>query len=237
MEVAKFREMDIKRNIESIQSELKGTGAKLIAVSKTQPVEKIMEAYRAGQRMFGENKVQELLAKRPLLPSDIEWHLIGHLQTNKVKSIVPFVTMIHAVDSERLADEINKQAMKAGRTVDCLLQVHIASEETKFGFDRDELLSFLRHPGISDFTHISFKGLMGMATLTEDEDQIRREFRGLRQLFDEARKVQSPALAMSELSMGMSGDFAIALEEGSTMVRVGTSIFGSRNTFNSTQTA
>jgi len=235
-EVAKFREMDIKRNIELIQAELNGFGARLIAVSKTQPVERIMEAYRSGQRLFGENKVQELLAKQPLLPHDIEWHLIGHLQTNKVKNVVPFVAMIHAVDSERLADEINKQAMKAGRIVGCLLQVHIATEETKFGFDRDELLRFIRQPGMSNYTHISFRGLMGMASLTGDKEQVRREFQDLKRLFEEARNVHSPAIAMQELSMGMSSDYHIALEEGSTMVRIGTSIFGERNAINQNQT-
>jgi len=235
-EVAKFREMDIKRNIELIRAELKGSGAKLIAVSKTQPVEKILEAYHSGQRLFGENKVQELLAKRELLPPDIEWHLIGHLQTNKVKGVVPFVAMIHAVDSEKLADEINKQAMKAGRIVPCLLQVHIASEETKFGFDRDELLQFIRQPRLSDYTHISFRGLMGMATLTEDKEQQRREFRSLRLLFEEVRAAHSPALGMTELSMGMSSDYTTALEEGSTMVRIGTSIFGERRNINQDKT-
>jgi pyridoxal phosphate enzyme (YggS family) len=188
-----------------------------------------MEAYDAGQRLFGENKVQELLTKLPLLPTDVEWHLIGHLQTNKVKSIVPFVSMIHAVDSDKLAEEINKQGSKINKVVKCLLQVHIASEETKFGFDREELLRFVKDPKTVGYTHISIQGLMGMATLTDNQEQIRREFRTLKQLFDDVKEQQLPGIAMTELSMGMSGDYRIALEEGSTLVRIGSSIFGKRN--------
>lgn len=222
--------MNIKRNIESVLSELKGSGAKLVAVSKTRPPEEIMEAYAAGQRIFGENKVQELLAKRPELPDDIEWHLIGHLQTNKVKSIVSHVAMIHGVDSVRLALEINKQAVNAGKHVQCLLQVHIAEEETKFGFSPDELLQFITSTSVQSLANIQIKGLMGMATFTEDKDQIRKEFRGLRKLFDEIKSRQVPGIEMTELSMGMSSDYKIALEEGSTLVRIGTSIFGERIT-------
>lgn len=230
MEVAKFREMDIKRNIDLIRAKVQGYGAKLVAVSKTQPAERIMECYAAGQRIFGENKVQELLSKREHLPADIEWHLIGHLQTNKVKSVVPFVAMIHAVDSEKLADEINAQALKAGRVIPCLLQVHIAREETKFGFDRDELLRFVQQTKIQAYKHIAIKGLMGMATFTDDNEQVRREFRDLKHLFDEVKATVTPP--MTELSMGMSADYQVALEEGSTLVRIGTSIFGERNLIN-----
>jgi PLP dependent protein len=227
--------MDIKRNIELIREEVSGYGARLIAVSKTQPTEKILEAYQSGQRLFGENKVQELLAKQKELPTDIEWHLIGHLQTNKVKSVVPFVSMIHAVDSEKLAGEINKQAMSARRVVRCLLQVHIAKEETKFGFDRDELLRFIGQPKLASYKHISITGLMGMATFTENKEQIRQEFRGLKQLFDHVRSLKVPGVEMTELSMGMSSDYQIALEEGSTLVRIGTSIFGERNVIKNQQ--
>lgn len=232
MKVAKFREMDIKRNIESLQAEVRKYGAKLIAVSKTQPPEKIREAYDAGQRIFGENKVQELLGKHQLLPADIEWHLIGHLQTNKVKSVVPFVSMIHAVDSEKLADEINKQAARSNRVVPCLLQVHIASEETKFGFDRDELLRFIRQVSLAKYTGLSIRGLMGMATFTDDKEKVRGEFRTLKLLFEHIKQQQIASIDMTELSMGMSGDYSIALEEGSTLVRIGTSIFGERQTIN-----
>jgi pyridoxal phosphate enzyme (YggS family) len=188
-----------------------------------------MEAYSSGHRIFGENKVQELLTKQKTLPQDIEWHLIGHLQTNKVKSVVPFVAMIHAVDSEKLADEINKQAMKAQRVVSCLLQVHIAQEETKFGFDQDELLSFVRGPKLGTYTHVAITGLMGMATLTDNKEQIRSEFRNLRSLFDKVKSENISGVSMTELSMGMSSDYKIALEEGSTLVRIGTSIFGERH--------
>ena len=227
--------MDIKRNTELIREEVTRYSARLIAVSKTQPTEKIMEAYQSGQRLFGENKVQELLAKQKELPADIEWHLIGHLQTNKVKSVVPFVSMIHAVDSEKLADEINKQAMSAGRVVRCLLQVHIAKEDTKFGFDRDELLRFIDQPKIATYKHISITGLMGMATFTENKEQIRQEFRGLKQLFEYVRTAKVAGIEMKELSMGMSSDYQVALEEGSTLVRIGTSIFGERNVIKNQQ--
>ncbi|HEX8060587.1 MAG TPA: YggS family pyridoxal phosphate-dependent enzyme [Cyclobacteriaceae bacterium] len=209
--------MSIKRNIESITSELR-PGCRLIAVSKTHPPELIQEAYDAGQRIFGENKVQEMVAKYEVLPKDIQWHLIGHLQTNKVKYIAPWVSLIHSVDSPKLAEEIDKQGKKVGREIPCLLQVHIATEETKFGFDREELLSFLKNFKLAN---ISIGGLMGMASLTDNRDQISKEFKSLHDLFIEIGN-------MKELSMGMSSDYKIAMEEGSTMVRIGTAIFGKR---------
>jgi pyridoxal phosphate enzyme (YggS family) len=209
--------MSIKRNIESITAGLR-PGCRLIAVSKTHPPELIREAYDAGQRVFGENKVQEMVAKYEVLPKDIQWHLIGHLQTNKVKYIAPWVSLIHSVDSPKLAEEIDRQGKKVGRVIPCLLQVHIAREETKFGFDRKELLDFLKRFSL---TNVSVEGLMGMATLTADTDQIRKEFKTLHDLFTEIGNLK-------ELSMGMSGDYKIAMEEGSTMVRIGTAIFGKR---------
>jgi pyridoxal phosphate enzyme (YggS family) len=217
--------MSIKRNIELIAAGL--GNARLIAVSKTHPPERVQEAYDAGQRIFGENKVQEMASKYEVLPKDIQWHLIGHLQTNKVKYIASWVSLIHSVDSARLAAEIDKQGQKAGRVIPCLLQVHIAKEETKFGFDRNEILDFLKN--IRGFTGLSIEGLMGMATLTNDQEQVRREFRELKALFDEIGSMNLPGpVRMKELSMGMSGDYKIAIEEGSTMVRIGTAIFGVR---------
>src|SRR5690349_10631496 len=218
--------MSIKRNIEIFTSELGST--RLIAVSKTHPAEVVQEAYDAGQRVFGENKVQEMEAKYKVLPKDIQWHLIGHLQTNKVKYIAPWVSLIHSVDSPKLAAEIDKQGKKAGRVIPCLLQVFIAKEETKFGFDKSELLDFLKN-GTAGLTGLSIEGLMGMATLTENTDQVRAEFHSLKDLFEEIKKMDlPPVVRMKELSMGMSGDYKIAIEEGSTMVRIGTAIFGKR---------
>jgi PLP dependent protein len=227
---AKFREMSIKRNIEILNSKLRGTKARLVAVSKTQPPEKIMEAYDSGHHVFGENKVQELCSKYEVLPKDIEWHLIGHLQTNKVKLVAPFVSLIHSVDSERLMVEIDKQGAKSGRVIPCLLQVHIATEETKFGLDSAEVLSLVRGGKIANYKNVGVRGLMGMATLTDDKEKIRSEFRTLKQLFDQLGSENIPGIEMTELSMGMSSDYEIALEEGSTLVRIGTSIFGSRTT-------
>ena len=202
----------------------------LIAVTKTQPVEKVLELYSAGHRDFGENKVQELLPKYEFLPRDIAWHLIGHLQTNKVKYIIPFVSLIHSVDSIKLLEEINKQGAKINRVVPCLLQIHIAEEETKFGFSDQEVTDFLFSSPGGNLKNVQIKGLMGMATFTDDREQVRREFGSLRILFEKLRSASLPAMAtMEELSMGMSGDYQIAIEEGSTMVRVGTAIFGSRN--------
>jgi len=202
----------------------------LIAVSKTHPVEKITEVYAAGQRVFGENKVQELVQKAAVLPPDIEWHLIGHLQTNKVKQIVGVASLIHSIDSLRLLEEVEKQAAKKSITVRCLLQVHIAKEETKFGFSIEEIQNLLIAEVLDRLPHIEIAGLMGMATLTENQDQIRAEFRSLRQLFTLlGQTVRHPRVKMKELSMGMSSDYPLAIEEGSTMVRIGSAIFGSRN--------
>lgn len=190
----------------------------------------IREAYDAGQRLFGENKVQEMVPKFEALPKDIEWHMIGHLQSNKVKYIAPFVSLIHSIDSSGLLEEVNKQAAKVKRTIPCLLQVHIAEEDTKFGFSAQEVATLLQSAELPGLANISIIGLMGMATLTDDVQQIEREFRGLRQLFDTLKQKTLPANAnMSELSMGMSSDFSLAVTAGSTMIRVGSAIFGERN--------
>jgi PLP dependent protein len=216
----------IAANIEKIKQQLPGH-VKLIAVSKTKPVELLQEAYNAGQRAFGENKVQEMTAKQPLLPADTEWHLIGHLQSNKVKYIAPFVHLIHSVDSLKLLEVINKEAIKNNRIIDCLLQVHIAEEETKFGLDRAELTDILQH----HFSNVRIRGLMGMATNTGNAQQIEHEFTGLKHLFDNLKSMMHPAVepdTFDTLSMGMSSDYQIAVKCGSTMVRVGSLVFGSR---------
>ncbi len=222
--------MGIKDNIEKFGQELKPYGAKLIAVSKTHSVVKIKEAYDLGQRIFGENKVQELADKQTKLPPDVEWHMIGHLQRNKVKNIAPFVSLIHSVDSLKLLEEINKQGARLNRTIHCLLQVYIAKEETKFGLDFAELRFLLQSPEFAGFRFIGIDGLMGMATLTDDTNQVRQEFRSLKRISDELQLTSLPSFVhLKELSMGMSSDYKIALEEGSTMVRIGTAIFGERN--------
>jgi PLP dependent protein len=201
---------------------------RLVAVTKTWPVEALREAYAAGARLFGENKVQEMADKQPLLPPDLEWHLIGHLQTNKVKYIAPFVRLIHSVDSLKLLQEINKQAARHNRVIDCLLQIHIADEATKFGLDPAEAEALLHAPELDALPHVRLAGLMGLATNTPDAVQVRAEFRGLKTLYDRLAQTQHPAVAFRELSMGMSGDYQVAIEEGSTLIRVGSAIFGSR---------
>lgn len=223
--------MSIKNNIANFTAELTPKACALIAVSKTQPVEKIQEAYDAGQRIFGENKVQELATKyESSLPKDIQWHMIGHLQRNKVKYIAPFVSLIHSVDSPRLLEEINKQGEKCGRVIPCLAQIYIAHEETKFGFDEAEFLDFLKSDELLKMKFISLDGLMGMATFTDNQEQVRSEFKRLKIFFDKVKTMQLPSnVHMKHLSMGMSGDYKIAVEEGSTMVRIGTAIFGERN--------
>ncbi len=222
--------MGVSENIRAFNQSLGDTNCKLIAVSKTKPVELIQEAYNAGQRDFGENKVQELREKPEQLPSDIRWHMIGHLQSNKVKYIAPFIHLIHAVDSLKLLKEINKQAKRNDRVIQCLLQVHIAQEEHKFGFDEEGIKALFASEDFMDLEHISIVGLMGMATNTDDQNQIRSEFKSLKNLFDELKEnYDLPNVKMHEISMGMSGDYAIAIEEGSTMIRVGSKIFGSRN--------
>jgi len=221
--------MNIRNNIEFFRNQLSGKNCRLVAVSKTHPVEKIREAYDVGQRIFGENKVQELIAKQVELPKDIEWHMIGHLQSNKAKQVVPVVSLIHSVDSFKLLEEINKQAKKINRVVACLLQVHIAKEETKFGFDETELIDLIQTGNVTALDSVNVTGLMGMATFTENQEQVRGEFKGLKKLFDQIAKMNLPSnVEMRELSMGMSQDYEIAMEEGSTLVRIGTSIFGSR---------
>lgn len=216
--------MSISGNLQHIKASLPSS-VTLIAVSKTKPDELIMEAYEAGQRDFGENYVQELADKQARLPKDIRWHFIGHLQSNKVKYIAPFVHLVHGVDSLKLLQEIDKQALKNKRTIDCLLQVHIAKEETKFGFGSDECKALLDSGDYKTLGHTRVKGLMGMASNTADEAQLIREFGGLQAFFKEL-KASFPFV--EELSMGMSGDYKLAVERGSTMVRVGSSIFGER---------
>ena len=223
-----FESMSISENLTSLTRDIP-TGCTLIAVSKTQPIENIRDAYDWGQRVFGENRAQELASKYELLPKDIEWHMIGHLQTNKVKYIAPFVHLIHSVDSEKLLEEINRQGQKLNRIIPCLFQIHIAEEETKFGFSAPEVLELVSSGIMKGLRYIQVKGLMGMATFTENEQQVQKEFRNLRLLFEKLRSAPLPdAITMEELSMGMSGDYKIAIREGSTMIRVGTAIFGDR---------
>lgn len=222
--------MSIAENITLFNKQLEGTSARLIAVSKTKPNKDLLQAYESGQRAFGENKVQELVAKAEALPKDIEWHMIGHLQRNKVKYIAPFVSLIHGVDSERLLKEIDKQAAKNERIINCLLQVHIAEEDTKFGFDEAELMAFLNSEAFDQLSHIKVIGLMGMATNTDNMEQVRKEFASLKKLSEKIKnEVEKSNLEMKELSMGMTSDYKIAYEEGSTMIRVGSAIFGARN--------
>ncbi|QKZ12882.1 YggS family pyridoxal phosphate-dependent enzyme [Spirosoma sp. KUDC1026] len=217
----------ITENIQLIERELAGK-ARLIAVTKTKPVSMLREAYDAGSRLFGENKVQEMAEKQTQLPADVQWHMIGHLQSNKVKYMAGFVTLIHSVDSLKLLQEINRQAAKHDRTIDCLLQIHIATEETKFGLSADEAQELLNAPELDQLPNIRIVGLMGLASNTDNQDQVRQEFRGLKELFDRLATIQRPMLDFRELSMGMSGDYRIAVEEGSTLVRVGSAIFGAR---------
>lgn len=221
--------MSIADNLKQYKSEVETDGVTLVAVSKTQPVASILEAYDAGQRIFGENLVQEMVDKAQELPQDIEWHLIGHLQTNKVKYIAPFVKLIHGVDSLKLLQEINKQAAKNKRIIDCLLQVYIADEDTKFGLGFDEVVELLRSEEYSRLENVRIVGLMGIATNTKNEKQIAVEFNELKVFFDGIKvSFFRKDEAFKELSMGMSADYKLAIEEGSTMVRIGSSIFGKR---------
>ena len=216
----------IQQNLNNIKSQLPAH-ITLVAVSKTKPVADLMEAYDAGQRIFGENKIQEMTEKWEVMPKDIEWHMIGHVQTNKVKYMAPFVSLIHGVDSLKLLQEINKQAAKNNRVIDCLLQVYIAEEESKFGLDEQELEEILKlvQNDKEDFKNIRIVGLMGMATFTENKNQIEKEFKHLKTIFD---KLKTQNSELKTLSMGMSGDYQLAISCGSTMVRIGSSIFGSR---------
>lgn len=222
--------MSLAENLKEIQETIKYDKVTLVVVSKTHPAEKILEIYNAGQRDFGENKVQEMVDKKPQLPEDIRWHMIGHLQRNKVKYIAPFVFLIHGVDSLKLLKEIDKEAAKNNRIIDCLLQIHIAEEETKFGFSENEVEELLRSDELKNLPNIRICGLMGMATNTENETQVKKEFKNLKAFFE---RLKSEYFAQNEcfkiLSMGMSGDYLLAIEEGSTMVRVGSAIFGARN--------
>lgn len=215
--------MNIKENILYLLDQLPKE-VKLVAVSKTKPNEAIFEAYKAGHRIFGENKVQEMISKYEVLPKDIQWHMIGHVQSNKVKYMAPFVTLIHGVDSLKLLKEINKQALKNNRVIDCLLQLHIASESTKFGLSKIECIEALI--AAESLENVTIKGLMGMATFTDDNCQIEQEFNGLKELYDQLAKQYSE---FEVLSMGMSGDYEIAIAKGSNMIRVGSKIFGERN--------
>lgn len=215
--------------LEKILDELQPAGVRLVAVSKTHPPERILELYHQGQRIFGENRVQELVPKYEVLPKDIEWHLIGHLQSNKVKYIAPFVACIQSVDSLKLLIEIDKQAQKYGRIIDCLLQFHIAEEETKFGLDLTEAEEILQSAEFQQLENVRITGVMGMATFTDDEVQVRREFRFLKSIFEKIKNRYFPTPGhFKEISMGMSGDYKIAVEEGSTLVRIGTLLFGER---------
>jgi pyridoxal phosphate enzyme (YggS family) len=220
--------MGIANNLLRIKSALPEQ-VTLVAVSKTKPVSDLMEAYEAGQRIFGENKIQEMAEKWEQMPKDIQWHMIGHVQTNKVKFMALFVSLIHGVDSLKLLQEINKQALKNNRIIDCLLQIHIAEEETKFGLDEEELTSLLSSNDFQELKNIRIVGLMGMATFTDNKDQIKKEFLHLKTIFDKTKKLKTENCQLETISMGMSGDYQLAIECGSTMVRIGSSIFGGRN--------
>lgn len=219
--------MSIQQNLLNIKSTLP-ENVTLVAVSKTKPIPNLMEAYNAGQRIFGENKIQEMVDKWEQLPKDIEWHMIGHVQTNKVKYMAPFVSLIHGVDSLKLLEEINKQALKNNRIIDCLLQIYIAEEESKFGLDEEELAALLASPTFKEMKNIRIVGLMGMATFTENLNQIKKEFTHLKSIFDRLQPLQTANCKLQTVSMGMSGDYQLAIACGSTMVRIGSSIFGGR---------
>jgi len=220
--------MDIGKNIAEIKQSLPD-GVKLVAVSKKKLPETILKAYNAGQKIFGENKAQELIQKQEALPKDIEWHFIGHLQTNKAKYLAPFVSMIHGIDSFKILKTVNKEAKKSNRVIPCLLQFHIAEESTKFGLSEEEAFEILDSPEYKTMKNISIVGVMGMATYTDDEQQVRNEFRFLKKIFDKLKKEYFPKkTGFREISMGMSDDYPIAVEEGSTIVRIGSKIFGTR---------
>ncbi|MDN6280622.1 MAG: YggS family pyridoxal phosphate-dependent enzyme [Psychroflexus sp.] len=217
--------VDIAQNLGEIKSEI-GAKATLVAVSKTKPESDITQAYNAGHRIFGENKIQEMTDKHENLPKDIEWHMIGHVQSNKVKYMAPFVKLVHAVHKMKLLKEINKRAKENERVIDCLLQVKIAEEDTKYGMNADEIEALLKDERLENFKNVRIKGLMGMATFTDDKEQLKREFSSLQKLYHKLEK-QEPGF--DTLSMGMSGDYKVALEHDSNMIRVGSSIFGERN--------
>ncbi|SHL82697.1 YggS family pyridoxal phosphate-dependent enzyme [Flavobacterium saccharophilum] len=219
--------MSIALNLNTIKSTLP-ENVTLVAVSKTKPVSDLMQAYEAGQRIFGENKIQEMTDKWEEMPKDIQWHMIGHVQSNKVKFMAPFVSLIHGVDSLKLLQEINKQASKNNRIIDCLLQIYIAEEESKFGLDENELNELLSSSEFKEMKNIRILGLMGMATFTDDQNQIKKEFTHLKSIFDSIQTIENENLQLNTISMGMSGDYQLAIDCGSTMVRIGSSIFGGR---------
>lgn len=221
--------MPIKTNLDQVKRSFVNPDCQLIAVSKTKPLADLQEAYEAGIRDFGENKVQEIQAKQSEMPEDTRWHMIGHLQSNKIKYIAPYVYLIHGVDSFKLLVEIDKQGKKVDRSIPVLLQIHIATEESKFGFDPAELQEMVQSEAFLALSHVTIRGLMGMASFTEDAEQVRDEFKGLKVLFEVLKQQALPSFVeLTELSMGMSGDYQIAQEEGSTMVRIGSAIFGAR---------
>ena len=220
--------MAIKNNLFKIKSSLP-SHVSLVAVSKTKPISDLLEAYEAGQRIFGENKIQEMSQKWEQMPKDIHWHMIGHVQTNKVKYMAEYVSLIHGVDSLKLLQEINKQAAKHNRVIDCLLQIYIAEEESKFGLDQKELEAILQSDEFKSLQNIKVTGLMGMATFTDNQTQIKKEFLKLKTIFEIYQKPITNNQQLTTLSMGMSGDYNLAIECGSTMVRIGSSIFGNRN--------
>jgi PLP dependent protein len=219
--------MSISENLLKIKSSLPDH-VTLVAVSKTKPIPDLMQAYEVGQRIFGENKIQEMTDKWEQMPKDIQWHMIGHIQSNKVRYMASYVSLIHGVDSLKLLEEINKQALKNDRIIDCLLQLHIAEEETKFGLNEREFDELLQSEVFKNLKNIKIVGLMGMATYTENQSQIKKEFRHLKTIFDKNKQSVTYNLQLTTLSMGMSGDYQIAIECGSTMVRIGSSIFGGR---------
>jgi pyridoxal phosphate enzyme (YggS family) len=219
--------MSIAQNLLQIKTQLPQQ-VTLVAVSKTKPIADLMEAYHVGQRIFGENKIQEMTEKWEAMPKDIEWHMIGHVQTNKVKFMAEYVSLIHGVDSLKLLVEINKQALKHNRIINCLLQVYIAEEESKFGLDENELGEVLSAQEFKTLQNIQIVGLMGMATFTENQSHIKKEFQNLKTIFDKVNQLETNNLKLETLSMGMSGDYQLAIECGSTMVRIGSSIFGGR---------
>lgn len=220
--------MKIKQNLNKIKSQLP-EHVTLVAVSKTKPVSDILEAYNAGQYVFGENKIQEMVEKQEKLPKDIEWHMIGHVQRNKVKYMAEFVSLIHGVDNFKLLKEINKQAEKHNRTIDCLLQIKIAEEDSKFGMTAIEASEILQSKELLELKNVTIKGVMGMATFTDDKEQIKKEFQYLKQVSENLKQLNTVNCQLQTVSMGMSGDYKLAIECGSTMIRVGSSIFGVRN--------
>lgn len=219
--------MSVQDNLLQIKSQIPNN-VTLVAVSKTKPVADLMEAYNAGQRIFGENKIQEMTDKWEEMPKDIQWHMIGHVQTNKVKFMAEYVSLIHGVDSLKLLQEINKQAQKHNRVIECLLQIYIAEEESKFGLDEEELSDILNSDELKSMNNIKIVGLMGMATFTDNQDQIKKEFDILKSIFDKVSQLKTENCQLNTLSIGMSGDYKLAIECGSTMVRIGSSIFGTR---------